>query len=173
MIAAPALGGASTSTESRREQHMIETRTPVHDRTDHLQGLIDRIATGDRAAFRCLYAFWAVQVWRYAIRILPHPIDARAVTRSTFVEIWHLSRHQVDDTRIDGRIWIAAITARRTNDRLRAGDTPHPLRGEYDRQMHCELAALLGAGHATIRMGPATFTRVDDLDRADLSPATG
>ncbi|GFJ90736.1 hypothetical protein [Phytohabitans rumicis] len=39
-----------------------------------------------------------------------------------------------------------------------------PIDGDYDRHTHLELAALLGAGHATIRTGPAIFTRVDDLD---------
>jgi DNA-directed RNA polymerase specialized sigma24 family protein len=149
---------------------MIETPAPTHtataNGTDHLHSLIDRIAAGDRRAFRCLYAFLAMRVWRDAIRILPLPIDARAVTRSTFVEVWHLAEHHVADAQINSRTWIAEITARRANDRLRAGDTLFHLRGDYDRQMHCELAALLGAGHATIRIGPATFTRVDDLDHA-------
>jgi DNA-directed RNA polymerase specialized sigma24 family protein len=149
---------------------MIETPAPIHtvtaNGTDHLRGLIDRIATGDRSAFRCLYAFLAVRVWRDAIRILPLPIDARAVTRSTFVEVWHLAEYHVADAQFDSRAWIAAITSRRANDRLRAGDIPSHLRGDYDRQMHCELAALLGTGHATIRIAPVTFTRVDDLDHA-------
>ena len=35
---------------------------------------------------------------------------------------------------------------------------------DHDRHTHRELATLLGAGHATIRTGPAAFTRVDDLD---------
>jgi DNA-directed RNA polymerase specialized sigma24 family protein len=148
---------------------MIEapTSTPVATTAacgDRLDFLVDRIADRDRAAFRCLYAFLAMRVWRDAVRALPHPADARAVTRSTFVEAWHLARHHVDHTRIDTRTWIAAITARHVGDRLRAPNTPCPLLGDHDSQIHRELVALLGAGPATIRISPATFARVDEIN---------
>jgi hypothetical protein len=131
---------------------------------DHLNRLVDRIAAGDRTAFRCLYAFLAMGVWRDATRALAHPVDARAATRSTFVEVWHLARHHVDHRRVGTRAWIAAITARQIDQRLRAPTTPSPFRSDYDGHVHRELATLLGAGRATIRIGPATFTRVNDLD---------
>lgn len=148
---------------------MIETLTPARAfatayGNDRLHDLVARIAAGDRTAFRCLYAFLARRVWRDAIRAMPYPVDARAVTRSTFVEVWHLAGHHLDDAGLDTRTWIAAITARRVDDRLRASLTPCLLRDDYDRHTHRELAALLGAGPATIRTGRATFTRVDDLD---------
>jgi len=150
---------------------MIETLTPARAATaaygrDRLQDLVVRIAAGDRAAFRGLYGFLAMKVWRDAVRTLPRPIDARAVTRSTFVEVWHLAGHHLDDAGPDTRTWIAAITARRVDDRLRVPDTLYLLRDDYDRHTHRELAALLGAGHATMRTGPATFIRVDNLDLA-------
>ncbi len=148
---------------------MIEALAPARTATtanggDRLHELVARIATGDRAAFRCLYAFLAMPVWREAVRALPQPADARAVTRSTFVEVWHLAGHHVDHSGIDTRAWIAAIAARRVDDRLRTSTTPCPVLGDYDSHTHRELAALLGAGHATIRIGPATFTRVDHLN---------
>ncbi len=130
---------------------MIEALAPARAFTtanggDRLYELVVRIATGDRAAFRCLYASLAMRVWRDAVRVLPHPVDARAATRSTFVEVWHLAGHYVDDSRIDTRGWIAAIAARRVDDRLRASTTPSPVLGDYDRHVHRELAALLGRG---------------------------
>lgn len=143
------------------------TSAPVATMADggkRLHHLVARIAVDDRAAFRCLYAFLAMRVWRDAIRALPHPVDARAVTRSTFVEVWHLAAHHVDHSRIDTRTWIATIVARRVDDRIRALDTPRSLLGDYDRHVHNELAALLGAGHATIRISSATFVHVDDLN---------
>jgi DNA-directed RNA polymerase specialized sigma24 family protein len=147
---------------------MIEASTSARAATaegsNRLDLLIDRIAAGDRAAFRCLYALLAMAVWRDAVRALPYPVDARAVTRSTFVEVWHLAGHHVDHSRTRSRTWIAAITARQIDDRLCAADTPHPLRGDYDRHVHRELAALLGPGPATIRTGPATFARIDDIN---------
>jgi hypothetical protein len=133
---------------------------------DPLHDLVARIATGDRAAFRDLYAFLAMRVWRDAVRVLPLPADARAVTRSTFVEVWHLAGHHVGDSGPCTRAWIAQVTARHLDDRLRTTDTPAVLRADYDRHTHRELASLLGGGHATIRTGPATFARVDVLDPA-------
>lgn len=137
--------------------------TPTGGR-DRLGLFVDRIAAGDRAAFRCLYAFLAMPVWREAVRSLPCPADARAVTRSTFVEVWHLAEYHTDHSRNDTRAWIAAITAGRVGDRLRVPNAPDTILADYDRHVHRELVALLGAGRATIRTGPATFTRVDDLD---------
>jgi DNA-directed RNA polymerase specialized sigma24 family protein len=139
---------------------------------DPLNLLLRRVAAGDRAAFRRLYAFLAMRVWRDAARALPNPADARAVTRATFVEVWQLAGHHLDQEWVDIRAWIAAITARRAEDRLRRPDGRSPLAGAYDRHVHCELIAALGAGHATIRTGPATFARVEDLN-GDLSARAG
>jgi DNA-directed RNA polymerase specialized sigma24 family protein len=126
---------------------------------DRLHGLIARIAAGDRAAFRTLYAFLAMRVWRDAIRLLP-PIDARAVTRSTFVEIWHLAGHHIDHDAHEAGAWIVAISARHTVDRIRTADRQSLLCDSYDQHTHHELVALLGNGEATIRTGPSTFRRV-------------
>ncbi len=131
---------------------------------DLLNLLLRRIAAGDRAAFRRLYAFLAMRVWREAARALPNPADARAVTRATFVEVWHLAGHHLDDEWVDIHAWIAAITARRVEDRLRRHNGSPPPVGAYDRHVQCELIAALGVGRATIRTGPATFARVEDLN---------
>lgn len=75
---------------------MARPATPANTRTgdshnDRLRTLVTRIAAGDRA-FRTVYAFLAMRVWRDALRLLP-PADARAVPRSTFVEMWHFAGH--------------------------------------------------------------------------------
>jgi hypothetical protein len=80
------------------------------------------------AAFRCLYTFLVMRVWRAASRSLPHPVDSQAVTRSTFVEVWHLARHHLDDSGLDTDAWIAAITARHVDERLRSAASPSLLR---------------------------------------------
>jgi hypothetical protein len=148
---------------------MTDIRTAVSaastaDGRGRLQNLVGRIAGGDRAAFRCLYAFRVMGVWHDAIRALPRPADARAVTRATFVEVWYLARHHVEHSHDDAYAWIAAITARHVGERRRAPAASGGFLGDYDRHVHRELASLLGAGHATIRTGPATFIRVADLD---------
>ncbi|HEU5111159.1 MAG TPA: hypothetical protein VFT95_21670 [Micromonosporaceae bacterium] len=126
---------------------------------DRLRTLVTRIAAGDRAAFRTVYAFLAIRVWRDAVRLLP-PDDARAVTRSTFVEVWHLAGHHLDHDARETRAWIQAITARHIEDRARPVNGGRLLQRDYDRHTQRELISLLGAGGATIRTSPAAFTRV-------------
>jgi hypothetical protein len=145
--------------------------------TDRLDRLVARIAAGDRPAFRCLYAFLAVRVWHTAARTLPHPGHAVAVTRSTFLEVWHTAGVAGRD---DARDWIDAITAFRVDERRRLiseRGRPGPESGtaglgepatdviDDDNRVHRELADVLGTGRAIIRVGPATFVRIEDLAR--------
>jgi DNA-directed RNA polymerase specialized sigma24 family protein len=129
---------------------------------DRLHALVTRIAAGDRAAFRTLYAFLVMRVWRDAIRMLS-PVDARAVSRSTFVETWHLARHHLRDEGRETCAWILSITVLHIDDRIRSTGRASLHGDGYDHHTHRELTALLGTGHATIRTAPATLTRVVDL----------
>ena len=131
------------------------------DRLDHV---VSRVAAGDRAAFRRLYAFMAMRVWHIVANTPLGPTDGVAVTRSTFVEVWHSARVA---PHYDARDWMARVTTDRVNDRLRIIDANgrHGVH-DYDAHVHRELTALLGAGSATIRTGPGVFTRIDDLDQA-------
>ena len=150
--AALVLGGASMPLH--RSAHVTEksvsTRadTPAHG-DNHLPDLLARIATGDRSAFRCLYEVRAMRVWREASRSLPHPADSQAVTRSTFVEVWHLASHHLDDSELETDAWIAAITVHHVDERLRSIGRPSLVRDDYDRHTYREFAAMIGA-----RSGP-------------------
>jgi hypothetical protein len=118
---------------------------PAH--TDgHLRELVVRIADGDRAAFRDLYGRLASQVWQDTLTDMTRTADARAVTRLTFVEVWHLAARHVHDPALDTHTWIAAIAARHADERLRTEGTAGAVRAEYDRHTHRELVALLGVG---------------------------
>jgi len=175
--------------DDRRGTAMIELAAPParataaptvdHDRLDHV---ISLVAAGDRAAFRRLYAFMAMRVWHIVAEAPLGPADAVAVTRSTFVEVWHSARAA---THYDARDWMATVTTGRVNDRLHRVDASgrhrvHPAEPgvgadrryqpptvvDRDAHDHRELTALLGAGAATIRTGPGVFGRIDDLDQA-------
>jgi len=132
---------------------------------DHLGRLVAGTAAGERPAFRCLYAFLAMPVWRIAAHGLPEAAHASAVTRSTFVEVWHLARyHRNGDRPFDALAWLTAITAGRVSDRMRlpAGAGT----GDHDAHTRRELRDLLGPGRALIRTGNRAFVRIDDLDDA-------
>lgn len=166
------------------EPAVLPVRTTAATAVDHdlLDHVISRVATGDRGAFRRLYAFMAIRVWRIVAKAPLGPADAVAVTHSTFVEVWHsagVAAHY------DARDWMARVATDRANDRLRliaanarrAAGSAEPGGGavhqsplatvvDYDAHVHRELAALLGSGATTIRTGPGVFARVDDLDHA-------
>jgi DNA-directed RNA polymerase specialized sigma24 family protein len=115
---------------------------------DRLRELITRIGAGDRAAFRTLYTFLAIRIWHYSVRLLP-PIEARAVTRSTFVEIWQSAGHHGDHDAQETGAWILSIPARHVGDRIRSATGQD--REDHDRRTHRELTSLLGGGQATVR----------------------
>jgi DNA-directed RNA polymerase specialized sigma24 family protein len=125
--------------------------TSAHNST-HLPGLIARIATGDRSAFRCLYGVLAMRVWREASRSLPHPVDSQVVTRSTFVEVWHRARYHLDDSELETNAWIATITVHHVEERLRSIGRPNLVRDDGDRHTYREFAAMIGGNGA--RSGP-------------------
>jgi len=151
--------------------------TVDHDRLDRM---ISRVAAGDRVAFRRLYAFMAMRVWQIVADTTLGLTDGVAVTRSTFVEVWHSAGGAAN---YDARDWMARVAAGRISDRLRlidvnghhvhaaergvGADRHHqPTLVDHDAHVHRELTALLGAGAATIRSGPGVFTRIADLDQA-------
>jgi DNA-directed RNA polymerase specialized sigma24 family protein len=132
----------------------------------HIGALVTRTAVHDRMAFRRLYAFLAMSVWHMAAHRLPNPHDAAAVTRSTFVEVWHLARHCRTDAGGDARAWVTAIAAGRVDDRTRIRTGPGIAVDDYDARIRRELRDLLGRGRAVVRSAPHTFINVDDLDDA-------
>ncbi len=154
---------------------------------DRLDELLSRIASGDRTAFRRLYAFMAMRVWQ-TVTATPLGPAAAAVTMSTFVEVWHSAGAAAH---YDARDWIAAVSTGRANDRLRALRTNghhsgHPARlhttadghdrpptvDDYDVHIRRELTDLLGHGRATIRTSPGVFIRIDDLGDTLVTIAT-
>jgi DNA-directed RNA polymerase specialized sigma24 family protein len=125
---------------------MIETPEravrSLRDRQSSRQ-LVNRIAVGDRSAFRCLYATFVKRVRQSAMLALPQPLHAQAVTSATFLEVWYLAPHHVNRPPAQLRSWITAVAARRISERVRTLRTPHMLLDDYDRHVHCQLAELL------------------------------
>jgi hypothetical protein len=141
---------------------MIETPAPaVRASRDCqlLRQLVDRISAGDRAAFRRLYTTFSARVWQSAMLALPQPLHAHAVTGATFLEIWHLARHHVNQPTVKLCVWITAVTAHHISERIRTLDTPHVFLDDYDRHVHCELAELLSPVQPANRTVPKQLSR--------------
>jgi DNA-directed RNA polymerase specialized sigma24 family protein len=97
--------------------------TPVLPETLHV--LIGRIAAGDRAALRTVYAALADIVTAEVRRALSDPAEVHAAVCSTFVEVWWLARfHTGRDADIPA--WIAFVAGQRAAERRRATASPEP-----------------------------------------------
>lgn len=90
-----------------------------------LHVLVGRIAAGDRAALRTLYAALADIVAGEVRRALSDPAEVQAAVCSTFVEVWWLARfHTGRDADIPA--WIAFVAGQRAAERRRATVTGDP-----------------------------------------------
>ncbi len=151
----------------------LETLTrpvPVATTVPMLDGLVARIADGDRAAFRRVYAGLAGRTWAQAATAMTGHHGESPVVCATFVEVWYLARF-FDRQQGGTRDWVSQICTRRSGDRLRllapAGDRHD--RGDlsaHDRLVQAELVHLLGPGRSLVRLDTGVYARVSELDRA-------
>jgi RNA polymerase sigma-70 factor (ECF subfamily) len=112
-----------------------------------LGSLVTRIAGGDRAAFRRLYARLHTTVRADVAGILSRSADVPAVVDSTFVEVWWLSRHHTGPG-TDVRTWIACIATARAIERERGPERDGPLPPDAS---HVALGQLLGESGTSAR----------------------
>ena len=104
---------------------MVTYSAEIDDKTV-LGLLVARVAGGDRAAFRRLYARLHTAVCDHVDGILSRSADVPAVVSSTFVEVWWLSRHHTAPG-TDVRRWIAGIATARAAERERGPERDGPL----------------------------------------------
>ena len=92
-----------------------------HSNADRLPisiSVLQRIATGEKAAVReCIETFGPL-VWSMARRMSRTPADAEDATQDIFIDIWR-SAGSFDGTLGTERVFIATIARRRLVDRLR------------------------------------------------------
>jgi len=86
------------------------------------QDLLERVATGEQAAFGELYDQLAPRVFGLVKRLLRDHAQSEEVTQEIFLEIWQTA------TRFDAKkgaavSWILTMTHRRTVDRVRASQS--------------------------------------------------
>jgi len=84
-----------------------------------LQGLLERVGRGDRAAFGALYDEMAPRVLGLVTRLLRDPSQSEEVTQEIFLEIWQ-SAPRFDPNKGGAATWILTMTHRRAVDRVRA-----------------------------------------------------
>ncbi|GII55936.1 RNA polymerase sigma factor SigK [Planotetraspora thailandica] len=84
-----------------------------------LEGLLRRVARGDRAAFEEVYEQVAGQVYGLALRVLRDPAQSEEVAQDVLVEVWR-SAARYEPSRGSARAWVMTIAHRRAVDRVRS-----------------------------------------------------
>jgi len=84
-----------------------------------LEDLLERVATGDQAAFAALYDQTGSKVYGLVRRILRDPSQSEEVAQEVYLEVWrHASRF--DRGRGRALTWLLTMTHRRAVDRVRS-----------------------------------------------------
>jgi len=123
-----------------------------------LNGLVARVAAGDRVAFADLYDVLSPFVHGIATQVVPDPEEAQQVTHETFVELWRQApRFRTDTGQV--RTWAALVAQRRGRQRTN-GQT-----------ISAETSEVTVAGPAAEDERPAAEDERPESDRASIAPA--
>jgi RNA polymerase sigma-70 factor (ECF subfamily) len=87
--------------------------------SDPLAPLLPRIAEGDRAALRALYAATSAKLFAVCLRILSDREECEDVLQDVYVTIWRRA-DRYDPARASVTTWLCTIARNRAIDRLRA-----------------------------------------------------
>jgi hypothetical protein len=110
---------------------------PRIDNSEHLLGLVRRIAGKDRSALAELHAALSPTLIVFARSREWDPVEAAAIISATFTEVWWMARfHTFPGT--DVLAWTMDIAMRRAADRRDGGDG-----FAYDQHVDSTLSALL------------------------------
>ncbi len=80
--------------------------------------LLARVATGDRNAFRDLYARYAAPLYSLALRMVPNPAEAEELLQDACVKIWR-GAGSYDQRKARPFTWAVTILRRTCIDHLR------------------------------------------------------
>ena len=96
---------------------------------DPVADLLARVASGDRAAFRQVYAATSAKLFGVTLRILGTRSEAEDALQEVFTRVW-LNARRYDPARGAGMSWLIAIARNHAIDRLRA--RPPAAQGDDD-----------------------------------------
>lgn len=92
------------------------------EHVDHVGELLQRTATGDRAAFTELYDVLSARAFGLILRVLVDRSQSEEVLQEVFVEIWQ-SAARFTPNKGQGRSWVLTIAHRRAVDRVRSSQS--------------------------------------------------
>lgn len=86
---------------------------------DNTRDLLCRVATGDRSAFRALYADASPKLFGVCLRMLRDRAEAEDALQEAFTRFWTRS-HRYDPEKAQAMTWMIAVTRNLCIDRIRA-----------------------------------------------------
>ncbi len=86
---------------------------------DPVADLLLRVATGDRAAFRDIYAATSAKLFGVTLRILGTRVEAEDALQEVYTRVW-LHARRFDPEKGAGMTWLIAIARNHAIDRIRA-----------------------------------------------------
>jgi RNA polymerase sigma factor (sigma-70 family) len=89
-------------------------------RRRQLVAALIRVAAGDRAALRVVYAETSAKLFGICLRILGDRSEAEDVLQDVYLTVWRKAA-SFDETVASPITWLAALTRNRAIDRLRSG----------------------------------------------------
>lgn len=144
-------------------QTVIDTPAPDRDRLD---GLVEAVARGDRAAFAELFDFYAPRVKAYLMRLNASNALAEEIAQEVMLTIWRKAG-QFDRAQASASTWIFRIARNRRIDAARRAAKPE-LDGEDPMLQPPETESPDAAAHAAGRAARVR-TAISDLPEEQIA----
>ena len=101
-------------------QGMGATPMDAEARRRQLAAAINRVAAGDQAALRLVYAETSAKLFGVCLRILGERSEAEDVLQEVYLTVWRKAA-SFEESMASPITWLVAIARNRSIDRLRAG----------------------------------------------------
>lgn len=98
----------------------MQIRMDAETRRRQLVAALIRVAAGDRAALRVVYAETSAKLFGICLRILGDRSEAEDVLQDVYLAVWRKAA-SFDESVASPITWLAVIARNRSIDRLRAG----------------------------------------------------
>jgi RNA polymerase sigma-70 factor (ECF subfamily) len=85
----------------------------------YLDGLLSRVARGDKAAFEAVYDNLAGPIYGLILRVVRDPAQSEEVSQEVLLEVWRTAS-RFDPARGAAATWVLTIAHRRAVDRVRS-----------------------------------------------------
>lgn len=134
--------------------------------------LVQKTASGDRAAFHALYELNAPLLYSVGIKILGQPAQVEEILQDVFINVWHQSRDYHSD-RGEVKTWLISLMRYRTLDARRREQIGSRLHSDMQQNSAVVTASqspdpadLLASGQSAMRLQDCMETLASDQRHA-------